>query len=72
MLRKHFNSMSKEDLKYMPFYSWQCLTLQLSHRDVDLVITKQEDMDNLLKYLIHNMVTRDGSRGSAKRLLKFM
>ena len=72
MLRKHFNSMSKEDLKYMPFYSWQCLTLRYSHRDVDLVITRQEDMEALLKFLIHKMRTLDGTRGSGEPLLKFM
>jgi hypothetical protein len=72
MLRKHFNSMSKEDMKYLPFYSWQCLSLQLSHRGVDLVITREQDMGLLLKYLIHNMRTLDGERGSADRLLSFM
>ena len=72
MLRKHFNSMSKEDMKYLPFYSWQCLSLQLSHRDVDLVITREQDMGLLLKYLIHNMRTLDGERGSADKLLSFM
>ena len=40
MLRKHLNSL---DLSYykeeqVPFYAWQCITLQLRHRDVDLVI----------------------------------
>lgn len=27
MLRKHFNSLSLDELKYVPFYSWQCITL---------------------------------------------
>ena len=27
MLRKHFNAMTTDELKYIPFYSWQCITL---------------------------------------------
>ena len=38
MLRKHFNCMSLADLQRAPFFSWQCITLVLKHRDVDLVI----------------------------------
>jgi hypothetical protein len=34
-----------KDEKSVPFYQWQCITLQLKHRDVDLVIKEQEDMD---------------------------
>ena len=38
MLRKHFNSMNIEDLQDPPFHAWECLTLTLRHRDIDLVI----------------------------------
>lgn len=38
MLRKHINMLDDEQLANLPFYSWQCITLQLKHRDVDLVI----------------------------------
>ena len=40
MLRKHINSVDVQPsvpLK-LPFYAWECLTLQLKHRDIDLVI----------------------------------
>jgi len=30
--------MSVDDVKEAPFYSWQCLSIQLPGRDVDLVI----------------------------------
>ena len=30
MLRKHFNSMNINELENIPFYSWQCLTIQLN------------------------------------------
>jgi hypothetical protein len=31
--------MTTAELPKMPFYSWQCITLVLENRDVDLVIT---------------------------------
>ena len=69
MLRKHVNSMSRDELKYLPFYSWQCLTLHLSHRDVDLIISDEKDMNKFLIFIIHQMYTIDGFRGSATTLL---
>ena len=52
--------MSKNELYYVPFYSWQCLTLQLNHRDVDLVITDEKDMEHLLMYLIFKIRATNG------------
>lgn len=72
MLRKHFNLMKAEELKDLPFYSWQCLTLQLGNRDVDLVIKDEQQMDCFLKYLVHNLRTLDGNRNSANKVLKLM
>jgi len=46
MLRKHINSMSKEEIaKGLPFYSWNCITLKLARRDVDLVIKDEAQME---------------------------
>jgi hypothetical protein len=59
------------DVKYfsdptkIPFYSWECLSLQLKCRDVDLVIRDQDNMDKLLKLLIYQMDTVDGDRNSS-------
>lgn len=64
--------MSASELKYVPFHSWQCITLQLSHRDVDLVIPNEKDMDKFLQFLIHSMYTVDGVKGSATKLLDLM
>jgi len=54
MLRKHFNSFEfvtqhgtgvdtanksqKQDLNALPFYSWECITMRFSYRDIDFVI----------------------------------
>lgn len=64
--------MKAEDLKKVPFYSWECLTLQLGNRDVDLVIRDEKQMNRLLKYLIHNMKTLDGNKNSALKVLELM
>lgn len=72
MLRKHFNSMTLDELKNIPFYSWQCITLELKHRSVDLVIPDEKDMEKFLKFLIHNLRCMDGVKGSADKLLELM
>jgi len=72
MLRKHVNSLEKKELDFLPFYSWECLTLQLSHRDVDLVIRNESQMNCLLKLLIHSMRTMDGHKGTADKMLEAM
>ena len=69
MLRKHINSMSPQELKNLPFYSWNCLTLQLPHRDVDLVIKDEQEMTYVLNFLIYRMRTIDGNKDSALGIL---
>ena len=69
MLRKHLCSLNLKDHKLgnkIPFYSWNCITLLLKHRDVDLVIKDEKHMSRLLKYLIFHMNTVDGNRNSAQ------
>lgn len=72
MLRKHFNTMTTDEVKYIPFYSWQCITLELKHRDVDLVIPNEKDMERFIKFLLHTLRCMDGCRGSADKLLTQM
>ena len=72
MLRKHMNCLDIEynDERNIPFYSWQCITIQMKDRDVDLVIPKEKDMDQLITILIHAMETVDGTKGSRIKLEK--
>lgn len=58
--------------KEIPFYSWEAITLQLEHRDVDLVIKDEKDMEDLLMILIDALKTVDGSRGSLDYIEKFI
>jgi hypothetical protein len=64
--------MRVEELKNVPFYSWECLTLKLGSRDVDLVIRNEQAMNRLLKFLIHRLRTMDGYAGSANKMLNLM
>ena len=36
--RKHINSMETEHLRELPFYCWDCLTIETVDRDINLVI----------------------------------
>ena len=44
IMRKHFNMMTHRELNRIPFYCWQCITLELKDRDIDLVIKDEWDM----------------------------
>lgn len=70
MLRKHINSiLSVERLRNLPFYAWNCLTLELNHREVDLIIPDDRHMQQLLKFLVYRIQTVDGNRGTATAIL---
>ncbi len=50
----------------MPFYGWECLTLQLKNRgDVYFLIQNEKVMADFLKLLIYELKTMDGNAGSA-------
>ena len=46
--------------------------MTLGHRDVDLVIKNDKDMDRLLKFLIYKMQTIDGIKGSSIKILEVL
>ena len=70
LMRKHICSMQVADLKNLPFYCWQCLTISTKERDLNLVIKNETDMRYLLEFLIISLQTVDGIRGSAKEVIK--
>ena len=72
MLRKHINSTPRKHIEKVPFKSWNCITLQLAHRDVDLVIKDDRMMKMFIKYLVNVMQTHNGIRGSATKLIHSM
>jgi len=34
----------EKDFKNMPFFAWECLTIQTCNRDIDLVVRDEVDM----------------------------
>ena len=66
LLRKHLILLDrcKHTCGHVPFYSWQCITLQMENRDVDLVIKNEKDMDDFIKIVVRAMNTVDGNKNS--------
>lgn len=52
------------------FYAWQCITLQLENRDIDLVIPNDDDMDCFIEVIVEAMNTVNGSKDSAEVIYK--
>ena len=68
MLRKHINSLDMQDKilkKSLAFKSWECITIILERRDVNLVIKDEQGMNDILTMLIYYTNTIDGNRNSA-------
>lgn len=76
MLRKHMIQMDTQKFVngMVPFYAWECVTLCLEQREVDLVIQNDRDMDDLIKLIVRGMKTVDGNKDSIqvvqKKILK--
>ena len=71
LFRKHINSIDKvSELHKLPFFAWDCITLILNHREVDLVIRNESEMKILLQFLIYRMKTLDGNKNSAVQILE--
>lgn len=54
----------KEIDDLMPFYSWECLTIQFKRRDLDIVVKDEIQMEILLKFLIAETNSFDSNRNS--------
>ena len=48
----------------MPFYAWECLTIQFKRRDLDIVVKDEQQMEILLKFLIMETNSFDSNRNS--------
>ena len=55
----------------VPFYAWDCLTLQFKDKnDVYIIIRNESIMTLFLKLLIYELKTIDGNRGTAEPLIR--
>ena len=70
MYRKQINSYPKNILPecQMSFFFWQCITLNLPNQDVYLVIKNEERMKDFIKFLIYELKTVDGKKGSGIKI----
>lgn len=48
----------------MPFYAWDCITLLLKNREIDLVIKDEQQMKIFLMFLILKTNTFNGNANS--------
>lgn len=64
---KHNRKFDGDKSGVIPFFAWQCVTLQLKDRYVDLVIKNEQKMKLFLKFLVMSLNTIDGSRGTAEK-----
>ena len=59
-------------MKSAPFYSWECLTIDMGTRDLDLVIRSEMHMKYLIKFLVCSIRTLDGQLvGVEEQLTRF-
>lgn len=70
--RKHMCCQESLCESKVPFLAWQCLTIQLKNRNLDLVIKDEADMDRVLSILIYKMHTLDGYKNSSLPLENFI
>ena len=49
----------------IPFYAWECITIQFKHRDLDLVIRNNKNLTMLIKFLTYSINSYDGTKDSA-------
>ena len=71
MLRKYLIQKPNE-AKHSRLKSWNCITLQLRHRDIDLIILDDYQTKMFLKFLIFELKTLNGQRDSGKKLLDLL
>jgi hypothetical protein len=69
MLRKHINSMDRLKIDKLPFFNWECISIEIKNRKIDLVIQDIHHMNLLLKFLIYHLETIDGKRYSARPIV---
>ena len=71
-MRKYINSLPLIELKKLPYHSWNCLTISLKERDIDIVVHDEQDLEKLIKFLMRRMNSIDGIKDSAEPLIKYI
>ena len=61
--------MQHKDQLNLPFYCWECITINTEQRDIDLVIKNEKDMMFLIEFLLVSLKSLDGKRDTAKEFV---
>jgi len=74
MMRKHINSLdfTVKGGRKLPFYCWECITIQMPLRDIELVIPDENQMKIVIQFLILVLKSVDGLRNSANEQINTM
>lgn len=72
IFRKHFNMMEPKDFnrETVPFFSWECLTIHLHNRHIDIVIRDETQMMNMICLLVYHINTVDGDKDSSLKIMQ--
>ena len=54
----------------VPFFSWECITLELPGRNIDLVIKDENDMMKFIKYLIWKLDMINNKKQSGAKVME--
>ena len=64
LYRKHMNYILPKTFRVhkeeIPFYAWECLTIEMNNRKVALVIKKESQMMMLIKFIVYRINSVDG------------
>ena len=52
--------MDKKKISNLTFFSWNCITLQLKKRELNLVIKSDSDMKMFIKFLVYTLNSLNG------------
>ena len=56
-------------MKHLPYYCWECITLNTDKSSLNLVIKNEQHMKKFLEFLIVQLKTINGKRDSAAEYL---
>jgi len=61
IIRKYLLAFPHSKVELAPFASWNCLTIRMKDKDIDIMIKKESHLRALIKFLIFSLKTMDGT-----------
>lgn len=60
------------NVESMPLFAWQCLSISLKHRDIDISFKSQREQNNFVKFMLYKLNTVDGRRDNDKGVIQVL